>query len=235
VQVAIHQPEHLPWLGFFHKILAVDLFVLLDNVQFEKNYFQNRNKIRTTDGWSWLTIPASYTMETKIHEVKISYSPRWKKKWYQSLFFSYKKAPFFEYYFQPLMELINKNWDYLSDLNIALIQILCDFLSIKVKMIRASELGVQGKSSALIASICKEVGAQIYLSGVSGKDYLKMADFDEIRTKVFFQEFHHPIYRQLHEPFIPCMSIVDLLFNHGEKSLEIINGKDVSVISELYL
>lgn len=235
MRITIHQPEHLPWLGFFHKIAQVEKLVILDNVQFSKNYFQNRNKVRTPNGWTWIKVPVNRSIETSIKDVTIANDPRWKKKWLDTIYYNYKKTPYFDRYFERLSNLINKKWEKLSDLNITLLRHLSTFLNIQTEFVLVSELNVNGTGSDLLLNICKNIGADSYLSGISGKDYLKLKDFEEEKIAVEFQEFHHPVYKQLYKPFIPCMSIIDLLFNYGEKSLDIINGVGVSVIEEVFL
>jgi hypothetical protein len=232
--VTIHQPEHMPWLGFFHKIAQADILVILDSVQFSKNYFHNRNKVRTSSGWTWLTVPVNRTIETLIKDVAISADPRWKKKWQDTIFYNYKKAPFFDRYFESFRGLIDEEWKKLSDLNISFVYLLSDLLNIKTKFVKASGMDVTGKGSDRILALCRNLGAKRYLSGISGRDYLNLDDFRREGIRVEFQKFHHPIYRQLHEPFLPSMSVVDLLFNHGNKSLDIINGIGVPVLEEVF-
>lgn len=236
MRVTIHQPEHMPWLGFFHKINMADVFVILDNVQYRKNYFQNRNKIRTAEGWSWLTVPVRYEFGQQIKEVSIDNSNRrWKKKYWDSIYFSYKKAPFFDRYSDSFKSLLEQQWLHICEFNIAIIIKLLKWLALRPCIIRASEMGIEGKGTALLLKICQGLGASAYISGISGKDYLNIKDFKEAGIEVVFQEFHHPVYKQLYEPFIPCMSIIDLLFNHGDKSPDIINGIDVPVMEEVFL
>ncbi len=234
MRITIHQPEHMPWLGFFHKMAQADTFVFLDNVQFSKNYFQNRNKLRTTDGWVWLTVPVKRTLETLIQDVTISRDARWKRKWRDTIFYSYKKAKFFDAYFQGIDDVISGDWEKLCDLNEVLIQLFAGFLGIRPTFMKASELEVTGRGSDLIFSICKTLGAKTYLSGISGREYLDLNKFESSGIEVMMQEFHHPVYKQIHEPFIPCMSVIDLLFNYGGKSLDIINGIGVPVLEEVF-
>lgn len=235
MRVTIHQPECMPWLGFFDKISCADKFVVLDNVQFRKNYFQNRNKIRTADGWIWFTIPVSRHLQTKIKDVKISGDIRWKDKWRNSIRLAYDRAKYFDRYAQYLDKAIVSASDNLCDLNIAFIKIICGFLGIKTEVIRATELEVEGIKSDLILNICKKLNADEYISGVSGKEYLKTEDFDKNNIRVVYQEFYHPIYKQLHDPFMPCMSVIDLLFNYGDDSLDVIHGKGVPVMDKVFL
>ena len=237
MRVTIHQPEHMPWLGFFHKINMADMFVVLDNVQFRKNYFQNRNKIRTKDGWQWITVPVKREdLHKPIKDVGVSNEdPRWKRKLLQSIYFNYSKAKFFENYWGDLSSVFDKDHALLADLNIELIRYLLEKLGIDVEIVLASSLDTTGEKGELLLNICKAVGAKTYISGISGRDYLNFDEFKKNNIKIVVQEFHHPIYKQLHEPFIPCMSVIDLLFNYGDESLNTINGIGVPVMEELFL
>jgi len=222
--IGIHQPEHLPWNGFFDKVDQSDIFVLLDNVPFEKNYFQNRNRIRTRDGWAWLTVPVytSGRFSQLINEVEIIKNSNWRKKHWKTLFYSYKNAPYWERCAEFFKSLYQKEWHYLVDLNETIIRFIIGELGIKVKLVKASELNVSGRSTELLLNICKELGADVYLSGKSGREYLDEHRFKDEKIEVMYQDFKHPIYPQQFEPFIPQMSTIDLMFNCGDSSLNIL-------------
>jgi len=239
MRIIIHQPEHFPWLGFFHKIQMADTFVVLDNVQFRKNYFQNRNKIKTAVGWSWITVPVKNSFGQKISEILIDPSNEvWKKKYWNAIYLSYRKAPFFEKYAEIFKDILNKQWIYICDLNIEFIKAIFQILGLEPKIIKASDMEVQGKSSDLLLDICKQVKAQVCVfgvSGIAGQGKRAEEEFSKNGVEIICDEFYHPIYKQLSEPFIPCMSVIDLLFNHGDKTLDIINGVDVPVMKEVFL
>jgi hypothetical protein len=227
--VGIHQPEHLPWLGFWDKLYKSDLFVLLDNTQFRKNYFQNRNRIRTANGWIWITVPV-FTKDKatqQINEVEINNvtDVRWQKKHWKTIEQNYIKAPYFNKYKDIFHKFYLKKWDKLADLNINFIYEIKKLLGIKTEIIIGSSLDVKGERSDLLLDICKKVGATTYLSGKFGKDYLDISKFKGENIEIVFQEFNHPVYSQVFMPFIPEMSIIDLIFNEGEKSLTIIRGE----------
>lgn len=234
--VTIHQPEHIPWLGFFDKVRRADTFVILDGAQFEKNYFQNRNKIRTQKGWSWVTVPVitKGRYPQLINQVEINNNVRWRKKCWTSIFMNYSKASFFPQYNNFLKSIYDREWTSLADLNEEIIRYIIHALGIEVEIIRASELGVTGRRTDLLLEICQKLNADVYLSGISGKDYLEEYKFTEQGIKVIYQEFYHPIYKQVYEPFIPGMSIVDLIFNHGDKSLDILMGIGVEKMDTLF-
>lgn len=221
--VAIHQPEFLPWLGLIDKLRRCDTFVFLDCVQYEKNYFQNRNRIRAAWGPVWLTVPVLTKGRSSqtIRDVAIRGADAWPRRHWQSLVQHYRAAPFFERYFAGLRPLYEKPWERLADLNIAMIEWLAGAFGLSRRFVRASALDVTGKRSELLASICAAVGATEYLSGVSGRDYLDESVFADVSVR--YQDFQHPVYRQCYEPFVPMMSSLDLLFNAGPDALRVVS------------
>ena len=236
--VTIHQPEHLPWLGFFDKVRQADVFVMLDHVQYRKNYFQNRNKIRGASGALWLTVPVltKGNSAQPMNEVRINNqgSPRWKEKCWSSLAQHYRKTEFWSHHEQFVERLYKTNWARLVEINEEIIQYLLNAFSIDVRVIKSSELSVEGERGDLLLDICRRVGAGTYLSGVSGKEYLDRNQFADAGIEVRFQEFHHPIYKQAYAPFVPCMSSIDLLFNYGPASLDVIEGRGVETIAHVF-
>jgi len=230
--ISIHQPEHLPWLGFFHKMYLSDIFVLLDNVQYRKNYFQNRNRIKTKEGFSWLTVPVltkgkSYQL---INQVEINYTDNnWQKRIWNSIKQNYSRAPFFADFGPALQKLYcDSHWDKLVDLNSSLIKTVTAWLNIKKDLIFASSLDIEGYSTDLLLKICQKLNADTYLSGKFGKEYLDETKFNNANIKVLYHQFTHPVYEQLYKPFVPEMTAVDILMNHGDKSLNIlIEGQDI--------
>lgn len=236
--VAIHQPEHMPWLGFFDKARRCETFVLLDDVQFRKNYFQNRNRIKSAAGELWLTVPVltKGKHEQRINEVEINNegSPRWKEKSFGGLAQNYGRARFWKEHEAFFRNVFEKTWDRLVDLNEAIIRYLLEALSIQVTIVRASSLECEGGRGEHLLNLCRKLQAGSYLSGISGRDYLDIEQFHQNGIDVLFQEFHHPIYKQLHGPFMPCLSVVDLLFNYGADSLSVIKGEGVDTLSEVF-
>jgi len=236
--VTIHQPEYLPWLGFCDKAINVDLFVLLDSVQFRKNYFQNRNRIRSATGPIWLSVPVSLKDGHKqpIKDIRINNreARAWRVKTWKSIVQCYRRAPYFEDYAPFFESLYSQDWDLLVDLNCSVIDYVFESLGSKAKRIRSSDLGIHQSKTDLLVEICREVGATSYISGISGKDYLEMDKFSECGIELRFQEFYHPVYKQLYQPFVPCMSVIDLLFNCGPASPDVIKGIGVSKLDYLF-
>lgn len=226
MMISIQQPESFPWLGFFDKILQVDKVVFLDNVQFKKRYFENRNKIRTPQGWIWLNTPVKtkgrYTQ--KIMEVEIDNSRPWQKKLISTITQHYRKAPHWKETGDELCEIISKPYELLADFNLAIIFFFMEKLSIKREWTLASSLNTKHSGSYLIWEICQKMNATDYLSGINGKNYLKEEDFIKRKIRIHYQRFRHPIYKQVYDGFEAGMSIIDLYFNHGPDSTNIIKG-----------
>ncbi len=222
--ISVHQPQYLPWLGFFDKINKSDGFVFLDQVQYKSREFQNRNKIRTKDGFLWLSVPVKSKGKgrQKISQVVIDNEFPWARQHLESLKTWYAKAKFFKQYLPFFEDVFNRKWDKLLDLNIHIINYLLKQLSITTTVYFESKLAISSIKTERIIQICKKLEADTYLSGIGGKDYLEEVKFSPAGIKLVYQEFSHPQYDQLFEPFIPFMSIVDLLFNYGPDSLKIL-------------
>jgi hypothetical protein len=238
--VTIHQPEHLPWLGFFHKAAQADLFVLLDNVQYRHKYFQNRNRIRSTEGETWITVPVLLKGQGRplLQDVRINSSEvRWREKHWKTISLNYRKAPHFSEHSEFFEGVLGQPWENLAELNISLIRYLFVAFGISTKVVRASELGVGGVGSDLILQIVEKLNADCYISGISGiagKGTESEAEFRSRGIEVRYQQFYHPIYRQLYEPFLPCMSAIDLLFNCGPASNDVLHGIGVDKIEQVF-
>lgn len=221
---AIHQPQYLPWMGYFHKMVVADAFCFLDNVQYKKSEWQNRNRIKTVDGWQWLTVPVSFQFPDKICDVKINNNAHWRKKHFQAINTNYRKAPYFDEIMEIIVPVYDHEWESLCDLNVSLIRSLRGYLGISDKPLAiASDLGVLSDEPTLrLIDICKYFGADTYLSGPDGPNYMDMDAFKRNGISVMVQQFHHPEYPQCFGSFQSHMSIIDLLFNCGPSSYEVI-------------
>ena len=222
--IAIHQPNYLPWLGYFYKMAKSDIFILLDNVQYEKNGLTNRVKIKTPQGPFWFTLSIKRKFPQLIKEAELIIYSKEKKKHLKTIEFNYKKAEYFDFLFPELKEILEKDWQYLSYLNIELIELLKEKLGIKAKLEISSNYNVPGKSTDLLVNLCKKFNADIYLSGRGGEKYQDEEKFKEANIKLNYTQFVHPTYPQLWEDFTPGLSIIDLILNCGPKSLEILLG-----------
>jgi hypothetical protein len=215
---AIHQPQYLPYLGFFHKLAHADVFIALDTVQYQKNGLQNRNKIKNPKGWQWLTVPVSHAHDSKILDVQIGDAGKWARKHWSTLQSSYGRAPHFAWSAERLRPVFETPWTHLSPLNLRLAKVACELLEIEAPHILASELPSEGESSALLISLCKAVGADAYLSGPGGRGYMDLELFERAGIRVLWQDFVHPTYPQIFPEagFVPNLSIVDILVHCGE-------------------
>ncbi|MDP2849066.1 MAG: WbqC family protein [Humidesulfovibrio sp.] len=224
--VGILQPSYLPWLGYFEQLFRADVFVLYDDVQFEKGSWRNRNRIKAPQGAQWLTVPVL----TKgrefplINEVRVNSAESWQKKHLRGLAQYYSKAPYYAEYAPELACVIDRSWEKLCDLNIALILHLSAVLGITTPVLLASELGIAGSGTLRLVDILAHLGGTIFYEGAAGRDYIDESLFSSRGMRVEFQDYAHPEYTQLHGGFIPYLSVVDLLFNHGPNSLSILTG-----------
>jgi len=221
-KVFIKQAQYLPWIGLFRNIIESDILVILDDVQYAKNGWYNRNKIRTSTSWMWLTLPVRVRLGEKFSQVKIDNSQNWQKKHSKAIYINYQKSEYFEKYWEKIKNIYDKKYEFMFDINLDLIKLFLDIFSINKKIILSSELHIQKTRSDRLLEICTSLKADIYLSGEIGKTYLKENDFKRNHIDVIYQNFQHPEYRQVYEPFIPNMSFIDLLFNEGDNSLKII-------------
>ena len=227
IKGTVLQPTYLPWSGYFDMIDSTDIYVVFDHVQFERKSWQQRNRIKGPNGAHWLTIPIQkVARDTPICDIRISYdqgdplSKHWK-----AITFAYQKAPYFAEY-RPFFEPIySKNYTLLRDLNVDLIKVICDALGIKMKLAFSSELDLNdqemGKTEKVI-NLCKKARITCLYEGKSGQDFMDLALFDREQIDIKFHQFIPNPYPQLHGPFVPRCSVIDLLFNVGGRSLQII-------------
>jgi len=221
--VAIHQPQYLPWLGYFDKMDRADAFCYLDNVQYKKNEWQNRNRLKTAQGWQWLTVPVKYRFPQKIIEVTVNEAVHWQHKHIQALITNYKKAPYFNDYFPVIESALKHDFKNIGDLNIHMITRVREILGIHSKpVVRGSEIPLSDDPTGRLVDICKYFGGDTYLAGQDGTKYMEMDQFGKSGIKVATQEFEHPEYPQCFGDFQSHLSIIDLIFNCGPESLKII-------------
>lgn len=225
--VAIHQPNYIPWLGYFYKMWESDIFVFLDTVQYPRGQsYANRNKVKTHNGTTWLTIPISTPSgeKGKVPYTEVEFaSTKWKRKHLRTLQMNYKKAEFYDEIYPLLEEKIDKHVDFV-ELNIDLITSIADYLEIDTRLVRLSNLLDDfGDKTELIIDICKRLNSSIYLSGTGGgKEYNDDELLKENGIELRYSQFKHPEYPQLWDGFESHLSIIDLLFNCGPKSKDIL-------------
>ncbi len=221
--VAIHQPNYLPWLGYFYKIINCDVFVFLDDALHSKSSFTNRSKIKTREKTQWLTVPLA-TREVIINELLITNNKKWQSKHWNTLQNAYQPSRYWEEYSIYFEDIYKETaWSILSELNARLILLIKDILGLNTLIITSSDLKMENqKGSQRNLSICKHLNADVYLSGEGARNYNDDVAFEREGIKLVYTNFKHPVYHQLWGDFIPNLSIIDLIFNEGERSLEIL-------------
>ncbi len=224
--VAIHQPQYLPWLPYCAKAASCDIFVYLDNVQYQKNGVQNRNQIKAANGPVWLTVPVRASLDTTIQSTPICNNIPWQKKHLNTIEMAYARAAHKHILGEGLRELIESDWTYLADLNIAITEWIFARLGIECKRIRASELAADGAKDDLVLGICKSVGATTYLSGQGARAYQDPAKFENQGVELSYHVFEEQVYQQCHmaQGFVNHMSALDLLMNVGDSAGDVMRS-----------
>jgi len=227
------QPDYLPYIGFFHKMLNCDKYMIVDHVQYSKKSFQNRNQIRGKNGTILLTVPvfSKEKFDQPIKDVMINNQVNWQKKHLRSITLTYQNAPYFDD-FKEFFEIIySERWEKLVELNEFIIRHIAKILEIDLMIQKSSDFNFNGKKTDLLIEMCKETKTEIYLSGEGGRAYVDNEKFKDNNLKNYFTNFKHPIYKQLSKPFIPRMSTIDLLLNYDLKASKKII-KESGVIGE---
>ncbi len=232
--VAMQQPNWLPWLGYFHRMAAADLFVFADTVAFSKRSYTQRVRIKTRKEPKWLSLPVMHTgsLGERILDLELGGPPAWRTDLLDQLRGHYNCCPHFKRYFSPLADLILSLPPQLAEFNIRLIEYLATELDIRTPTVRASALHqdhLLGRPTDWIIGVCHEVGAETYLSGKGGANYQDEAAYARDNIRLVYSDFQHPVYPQCHGEFVPGLSVVDLLFNCGEASGEILRRGHSSV------
>lgn len=224
-----HQPTYLPWLGLFHKIALADVFCYFDIAQYQTKDYNNRNRIKTHRGEIWLSVP----VESKGHLAKsvgdIRIVPNgWQRKHFKSIQHSYQKAAYFRDYIEEIeATLTGQPFETLAALNLQILRFLMSCLKLETPIVKASDYAFQGTKSDLVLDMCLQLKADRYVFGAQGRNYADAGKFRASGVEPYFQEYHHPVYRQLHGEFLPYMSVIDLLFNEGPRSRDILlSGND---------
>ena len=216
-KVAILQSSYIPWKGYFDIINDVDLFIFYDDVQYTKNDWRNRNKIKVAGGTSWLTIPVSACSGELIGDVGLS-DRRWAGKHWKSFVQYYSRAPYFKYYRSFFEQtFLGERWDNLSQLNQSLIQhVAREFLGIKTEFRDSREYNATGAKLERLLDLLSKSGAGRYVSGPAAKDYIDEEAFIQAGVELVFKDYSgYPEYSQFHPPFDHSVSVLDLLFHVG--------------------
>lgn len=225
-----HQPVYLPWLGLFHKIALADVFVSFDQVQYQPKDWNNRNRIKTPQGPIWLSVPVLRKgyLDKTISDLEINNTEPWGRKHWRSMKIAYAKSPHFLRYADFFEDTYERRWTSLVELNTYMLKWFLEILGIPVPVRSAGEWRFQGHKNDLVLDMCSQLGATHYIFGALGRDYADLAAFRQAGVGVSFQDYVHPVYPQLHGDFISHLSIVDLLFNCGDASRDILLSGNIS-------
>ena len=223
--VSINQPAYLPWLGYFERVALSDLHVVLDHVQFEKNGFTNRNRIRTATGSAWLTVPVRTKGrfgDLAIDRLEIDRGRDWRRKHWRSLHLNYARARHFDRYADYWQRVYDRSWIRLIDLLAETLEWTLEAFAVTTPLIRSSALPVRSAKDQLVLDICRHLDATSYLSGPLGREYLDAARFEAAGVELRFHDHRSPTYGQAYEGFERGLAAVDALFNLGPNAHELL-------------
>ena len=217
-RIAILQSNYIPWKGYFDLIRNVDEFIILDEVQFTKNDWRNRNKIKTRTGLEWLTIPVRQErLDQSINSIQ-TLNGRWAHKHWNSLAHNYSRSPYFGNYAKSIQAAYAEGSQLrsLSAINLLFIRLVCHFLEIKTVISSSTDYKMQGGRIDRLISLCKQASGDEYLSGPSARNYIDERLFQDADTSLKWAEYtQYPEYQQLFPPFQHEVTVFDLLFNAG--------------------
>jgi hypothetical protein len=219
--VAAHQPSYLPWLGYFDKMAKVDLFVVMDDLPYEADKFQDRNRIKTATGAQWLEVPVAGG--ERIVDVQIDNTTSWQRDTWATLEAHYRDAPHFARYAGELREVYTRPWATLVELDLHVLELARRWLGINIPIVRASTLDLVGEKTDRLIDLCTKLGARAYISGSGGAlDYLDDERMGRAGIGVIWQHFDHPTYPQRYPElgFVPQLAFLDLVFNCGAASFD---------------
>lgn len=213
--ISIHQPDYIPYLGYFYKIYKSDVFVFLDDVQFSNDNMHHWNRIKTSQGECRLKIPVDYKFGDLINQVRTRDELKWKEKHLKTIEMNYKKASFFKEIYSVYKEIIHAQYANLADMNIAITKFICSGLDFESKFMRASELNITTFKEKRVIDICCALGGTEYISGNGARNYQVNENFQKHGLRLTYTDYYTFEYEQLWGEFIPNMSILDYLFNFG--------------------
>lgn len=228
--LAAHQPSYLPWLGYLDKMAKADVFVVMDDLQYEAQNFQNRNRVKLNNGAGWLTVPLEKSAQTdRICDKRVhnggSPKEHWQRRTWLTLKTHYGRAPHWDRYAGDLEILYTRRWEWLLDVDLHVLELARGWLGITVPILRSSTLGLTGQKTDRILDLCQKVGAKVYLSGKGGSTgYLDVDQLARGGVTTAWQAFTHPTYPQRYpdQGFVPYLAFLDLLLNCGPGSRDIL-------------
>ena len=227
-KIGIIQPNYIPWRGYFDFIHEVDVFVLFDDVQYTTRDWRNRNRIKTLNGdASWLSVPTVGGRNQIIKDVKVDSSQPWVRKHLSAIKHNYGKSAFFEEYFKDLSDILEKQHEFLSDLDVDLTKWISGCLNIDTEFVLSSSIPCEGVKDDKLLKIVKYLEGDIYLSGPAAKAYMRHDFWEDAGVAVEYKDYSgYAEYQQISDPFEPAVSVLDLMFMVGPEAPEYIWGKN---------
>jgi hypothetical protein len=239
MKASIMQPTYLPWMGYFGMMDLSDTFIFYNDVQFERQSWQQRNKIKSPDGkWMWLSVPVIHNHRQDIKDVLVDNNVDWRYIHWKSISFSYGKYPFFKDFHVEINKLYQHEWKYLGDMNTNIIKVLAEIIGIRIpEFLESRELiGITGEKTDRVYQILERINADELIVGPGTRDYLDVNTLKGKGIKVYWYEFQHPVYPQFRGEFIAYLSILDLIFNTGKEAVNFLRSgsKDALRLDTLY-
>ncbi|HLF74334.1 MAG TPA: WbqC family protein [Anaerolineales bacterium] len=230
MKVGIIQSNFLPWPGYFDFIRETDLFIIHDDLQYTKGDWRNRNRIKTPRGVEWISVPVHYRNTSQsIEQTPVDYSSPWARRMLNRIRESYRRAPHFEPYFSELSELLSRPSASISELNLRLIRWACRCLEIDTPIRMSREYAPQGAKTERLIGILTRATASTYLSGPAAQAYLIPQMFEQAGIRLEYKQYNYPEYEQLYPPFVPTVSVIDLLFMLGKEAVFYLGNKEKQV------
>lgn len=213
--ISIHQPDYIPYIGHFYKIAQSDIFVFLDDVQFSNDNMHHWNRIKTPQGELRLKIPVEYNFGDNINQVRPRNELKWREKHLKTIKMNYSRSKYFEDIFPKFQEIIMKDYDNLSEMNIAINKFICEGFGLRPKFVLSSDMGIEATKEERVIEICLALGGKTYISGNGARSYQVEDDFNERCLELRYTDYKPFKYPQLWKEFISNMSIIDYIFNCG--------------------
>ena len=227
--IGILQPVYLPWMGYFEQMAYVDQFIFMDDVQYTRHDWRNRNRIKTVNGSIWLTVPVKkHSQKTAIRHIEINYTHNWIYKHLKSIELNYRKTPYFQPLFSEIETILTSRPTMLVDLSCRLIHLLCTYLDIGTPTDFSSNAPKHAADrSGRVIEICRHFRAHVLYNGAKSAAYLKVDQFREEGIALIFQNYQHPVYPQLYDRFLSHQSVLDLIMNTGPEAGAILRSSPV--------
>jgi len=224
--VSVHQPNFMPWIKLLDKILASDIYVAYDTVQFTKKEFHSRQKIKRINGPNWLSVPVIQNSHQKIEAVQIDNQMHWRHKHLGALQQDYRRAKYFDDIYPMVEEIYGHGHRFLVDLNLDLITAFCRYLGSSTRVVRASSLVHEGDNTERVIAVTRNAGGDAHLTSTYGTDrkYIDWSRLQMAGIPLYSQEFNHPVYEQLWGDFVPNLSALDMLFCCGPETKDILDA-----------